>query len=336
MSIVYTIIILCVLILTHEFGHFAVAKLNGIFVEEFSLGMGPKIVQWKGKETKYSLRIFPIGGYVKMNGEDEASEEPNAFCQKSVLARMAVVFSGPAMNFIFAIIFFMVAYMYFGVPSQSTVIGEVMADKPAAAAGIETGDRISQIDGVVVSEWLEAVEMIRQNAGKELNLVMERDGSTYNTEVTPVLDEQVGYGILGITQSVDKVNIIESVKLGCVQTYNFSKLLLVSLYQMATGQMKVEVAGPVGMVGMVGDYAEVGFMYLFLFAGILSINLGIINLLPFPALDGSRLLFLAIEGIRGKPIDPNKEGFMNFVGLMVLLGLMVLITYNDIIKLIGG
>ena len=178
--------------------------------------------------------------------------------------------------------------------------------------------------------------MIRKDGNKALTVTYARDGQNHELKVTPVLNKKAGYVVLGITQSIDKVNIFQAVKLGCKETYDFSKLLVVSLYKMITGQMAVDLAGPVGMVTMVGDYAQSGVMYLFLFAGILSINLGIINLLPFPALDGFRIISLCVEGVRGKPIDRNKEGMMNFVGLVILLALMVVITYHDILRLIGG
>ncbi len=247
-------IILCVLVLVHEFGHFAVAKMNGIYVEEFSIGMGPKVFSWGKGETVYSIRAFPIGGFVKMVGEDEASDNERAFCNKSILSRMAVTFAGPAMNFVFAIIFFMIAFMYFGSPASNGLIGQVYPDYPAAVAGLRAGDVLVTLDD--------------------------------------------------------------------------------TLWQMISGQMAVEVAGPVGMVSMVGEYADVGLMYLFLFAGVLSVNLGVMNLLPIPALDGSRLVFLLVEAIRRKPIDRDKEAMVNFVGFVLLMTLMLVVTFCDIERLI--
>jgi regulator of sigma E protease len=335
MSIVYTIIILCILIVTHEFGHFIVAKINGIYVEEFSLGMGPKLVQWGKKETKYSIRLFPIGGYVKMEGEDEDSDNPRAFCNKGVLARMAVVFAGPFMNFVFAIIFFMVAFMYFGTPSSDSIIGEVTPDGPAYEAGLQDGDIVMAINGNEVSTWEDMTSYIQPAGGESLSLKVNRDGEIFETQIVPEYNDEYGYALIGITQHIEKANIFQSIKLGCVETYEFTVLLIQSLYQMVTGQMAVDVAGPVGMVSIVGQYANEAFMYLFMLAGILSINLGIINLLPFPALDGSRLVFLAIEGIRRKPVPSEKEAMVHFVGIVILLGLMVVITVNDIGRLVG-
>lgn len=335
MSIVYTIIILCVLIVSHEFGHFIVAKLNGIYVKEFSLGMGPKLVQWGKKETRYSIRLLPIGGYVAMEGEDEESENPRAFCNKGVLARMSVVFAGPFMNFVFAVLFFMVAFMYFGTPNTDAVIGEVAADGPAAAAGLQDGDIVLAVDGNPVTTWEDMTSYVQPADGKTLTFKVERDGQVFETQVKPEYSEEYQYALIGITQHIDKANLWQSIKLGFKQTYEFTVLLIQSLYQMITGQMPVDVAGPVGMVTIVDQYMGQALMYLFMLAGILSVNLGIINLFPFPALDGSRLVFLAIEGLRGKPVPSDKEAMVHFVGIVVLMALMVVITINDIGRIVG-
>ena len=311
------------------------AKLNGIYVKEFSLGMGPQLLQWGKKETIYSIRLFPIGGYVSMDGEDEDSDDPRAFCNKSVLQRMSVVFAGPFMNFICAILFFIVVFMYFGTPANDSVIGEVAADSPAYEAGIEVGDEILTIDGVEVSNWEDMTSAIRPNNGEAMVFEIDRNGEVFETTVVPQYNEELGYSMVGITQNIEKANLIQSVKLGFVRTYEFTVLLVQTLWQMITGQAPVDVAGPVGMVTIVDEYASAAIMNLFMLAGILSINLGVINLIPFPAMDGFRLVSLAIEGVRGKPIPAEKEGMINFVGIIVLLGLMVLITMNDIGRIVG-
>ena len=334
MNIVYTLIILCVLVLVHEFGHFAVAKLNGIYVEEFSIGMGPKLISWGKGETLYSVRAFPIGGFVKMVGEDEASDNERAFCNKSVLSRMAVTFAGPAMNFIFAIIFFMVAFMYFGSPASNGLIDTVYPDFPAAAAGLQPGDVLVQLDDKRIDSW-DDISAFMQNTqvGQQVAVGYERGGERLSAQVTLVANEE-GQPVLGITQGVARADFFASVKRGFATTVEFTVLMLTALWQMITGQMAVEVAGPVGMVSMVGEYADVGLMYLFLFAGVLSVNLGVMNLLPIPALDGSRLVFLLVEGIRRKPIDRDKEAMVNFVGFVLLMTLMLVVTYCDIERLI--
>ncbi len=334
MSIVYTLIILCVLVLVHEFGHFAVAKLNGIYVEEFAIGMGPKLFSWGKGETIYSIRALPIGGFVKMVGEEEESDNERAFCNKGVLARMAVTFAGPAMNFIFAIVFFMIAFMYFGSPASNGLIGSVYDGYPAAAAGLQPGDVLVALDDKPVDNWDE-ISAFMQNAqvGQQVEIGWQRGGEFFSASAVLAANES-GQPVLGITQGVARADVLGSIKRGFATTVEFTVLVLTSLWQMISGAMAVEVAGPVGMVSMVGEYADVGLMYLFLFAGVLSVNLGVMNLLPIPALDGSRLVFLLIEGIRRKPIDRDKEAMVNFVGFVLLMTLMLVVTYCDIERLL--
>ena len=337
LSIVYTLIILCVLIVGHEFGHFIVAKLCGIHVKEFSLGMGTKLIQWGKKETKYSIRILPIGGYVSMVGEDESSEDPRAFCNKNVWQRLAVVFCGPFMNFILAMLLFVVVFMYFGVAASTPLIGSVSENSPAYSAGIQAGDTILTVDGSEVNDWQELSAAIQARENQTMSITAVRsDGTEYSASLTPVYNEEQGYAVIGITQGVEKANFLDSIKQGCIYTYTFTRTFIVSLWQMITGQMAVDIAGPVGMVSIVGDYAQTSLMSLFLFAGVLSINLGVINLLPFPGLDGSRIVFLLIEAIRKKPVPSDKEAMVHFIGLVCLMALMVLITINDVSRLIGS
>lgn len=333
MSILYTLIILCVLVIVHEFGHFAVAKLNGIYVEEFSIGMGPKLCGWGKGETKYSLRLLPIGGFVKMMGEEEDSDNERAFCNKGVLARMAVTFAGPAMNFVIAAVFFMVAFMYFGLPASNGLIGKVEPGLPAAAVGMAPGDVLVALDSTEIKNWNDiSAFMQTKEPGEEISVTFSRDGQEI-TETMVLAANSEGRAFMGISQGTARAGLIQSLKLGLMTTFSFTVMILESLWQMLTGQVAVEVAGPVGMVTLVGEYADVGLMYLFLFAGILSVNLGIMNLLPIPALDGSRLVFLAIEGIRRKPVDRDKEAMVNFIGFVLLMTLMLVVTYFDIERL---
>jgi len=336
MSIVWTLLILGVLIFVHELGHFAVAKANDVRIEEFSMGMGPKLLSKKTKETQYALRLFPIGGFVKMAGEDgEEKEDPRSFSSKSVLRRIAILVSGPFMNFVLALVFFVIAFMALGVPSNEPVIGRVLEGYPAITAGLEDGDRILAMNGKTMDTWEEAITVIRENTGEPITMKIQRNQEILTVDITPVAEAGVEYPMLGIEQSIEKANLFSSVKLGLYNTYSFTKQIIMAFVYMFTGQMKVEVAGPVGMTSIVGDVAQNGLMNLLVLTGILSINLGIINLLPLPALDGGRVVFAAIEGIRGKALDPAKEGMVHFIGLMALFALMILVTYQDIIKLIA-
>lgn len=339
MSIVYTLIILCVLVLVHEFGHFIVAKKCGVLVEEFSIGMGPQLFSRKRGETTYSIRAFPIGGFVNMLGEAEGSDNPRAFCNKSVWARMAITFAGPLMNLLIAVVFFLVAFMYFGTPAANGLIGTVGENTPAELAGLVSGDVIVSLQAegeaaAAIANWDDiAAFMANVQPGETVTVGYSRGGANFTASLVTAANENGG-AILGVTQGIQRADILGSLTLGFATTVNFTVLVLQSLWQMITGAAPVEVAGPVGMVTLVGEYADVGLMYLFLFAGMLSVNLGVMNLLPIPALDGARLLFLLVEAVRRKPVDRDKEAMVNMIGFMVLMGLMLLVTYFDITKLI--
>lgn len=334
MSVLYTIIIICVLVLVHEFGHFIVAKKSGVLVEEFSLGMGPKLLGWQGAETAYSVRLLPIGGYVKMTGEDEDSDNPRAFCNKSVWVRMAVTFAGPLMNLLIAVVFFLVAFMYFGTPATDGLIGTVAENSPAAAAGLQGGDVITALNDAPVDGWTDVTAyMAAVEPGDAVRVSYLRDGEVQTAELITM--ETDGRAVLGVTQGIRRADLVSSLQLGFATTVNFTVMILQSLVDMVTGAADVDVAGPVGMVTLVDEYANVGLMYLFLFAGMLSVNLGVMNLLPIPALDGARLVFLLIEAVRRKPIDRDKEAMVHLVGFALLMALMVVITYFDIDRLIS-
>lgn len=335
MSIVYTLVILCVLVLVHEFGHFIVAKKAGVLVEEFSLGMGPQVCGWHKGETEYSLRLFPIGGFVRMTGEDGESDNPRAFCNKSVWARMAVTFAGPLMNLLVAVVFFLVAFMYFGTPATDGLLGTVAEGSPAELAGLQTGDVVVSLDDTAVKSWDDIVfYMADVQPGAAVTVGYLRGGEQFSAVLQTVPNAD-GRAILGVTQGIKRADFLTSLKLGFTTTVNFTVMIFQALFGMVTGSTPVEVAGPVGMVSLVGEYADVGLMYLFLFAGMLSVNLGVMNLLPIPALDGARLVFLLIEAVRRKPVDRDKEAMVHFVGFVLLMVLMVVVTYFDVTKLLS-
>ncbi len=334
-TIVLTLLMFGLIIFAHESGHLITAKKCGIYVEEFAVGMGPKLFSFKKGETQYSLRLLPIGGYCKMPGEDGESEHPNGFDKKSVPKRMIVVAGGAIFNFIFAIIIFVIAYMALGTPAISPIVGEVTSDGPAAIAGIENGDIITSVNGNDVETWEDAVAYIQPSAGEELSITVDRQGEALSFTVTPIESED-GVGIIGIIRGTEHLNVFEAIAMGFQQTYELTKLILVTLFQMITGQVAVDLAGPVGVGQMVGQVADYGFFNFLIFVAAISVNLGVVNLLPLPALDGSRLVFLAVEGLRGRPVSPQIEGTIHFVGFMLLMVLMVVITYFDINRLFGA
>ncbi|HHX95771.1 MAG TPA: RIP metalloprotease RseP [Clostridia bacterium] len=336
MSIVLAILIFGVLILVHELGHFIVAKSVGIHVREFAIGMGPLLWSKTAGETKYSLRLFPIGGFNRMAGMEPGDEDnPAGFNTKSVGKRLAVISAGSVMNIILALVAFIILFNILGVPSQENIVGEVTEQSPAAQAGILPGDRIVAIDGTPVKNWNEVVSVIHPNSGKPLSLTLERNDSRFSVTVTPEYDAENGVGLIGIRQGKERTGFIQAIVLGVKNTVALTVSILVGLVKMITGRIPADVAGPVGIVSILGDVARLGFAEILTFTAVLSLNLGIINLFPIPALDGSRLIFLGIEGLRGKPVAPEKENLIHLIGFALLIMLMVFITYQDILRLVG-
>ena len=336
MTIVLSLVILSLLILVHEWGHFLAAKKAGIQVYEFSIGMGPAIISRTLGETKYSIRLLPIGGYVKMAGMEPGDENnPRGFNKKSLFQRAAVVSAGSLMNFLLAIVLFVFVFTVIGIPSASNVVGEVMADSPAAEAGLRPGDKILVIDGRKVNNWNDLVGIIHKNPGKRLEMIVQRDNSKFTVNIVPYLDSERNVGLIGIKQSVEKQNLLNSIYLGISNALNIIFMIFWGFIRMIIGEIPAEVAGPVGIVTIIGDVARFGLANILNFTAVLSLNLGLINLFPIPALDGSRLLFIFVEWLRGKPIDPQKENFIHFIGFAILILIMLIITYQDIIRIFG-
>ncbi|NLO88897.1 MAG: RIP metalloprotease RseP [Clostridia bacterium] len=336
MTIILSLLILSLLILVHEWGHFLTAKKAGIQVYEFSIGMGPAIISKKIGETKYSLRMFPLGGYVKMAGMEPGDENnPRGFNKKSLFQRAAVISAGSLMNFLLAIVLFVFVFTVIGIPSTSNVVGEVMAHSPAAEAGLRSGDKILEIDGKKVNNWNDLVGVIHKNPGKKLEMIVQRDDTKFAVNVVPYLDSERNVGLIGIKQSVEKQNLLHSIYLGVSNALNIIYMIFWGLIKMIVGEIPAEVAGPVGIVSIIGDVARFGLANILNFTAVLSLNLGLINLFPIPALDGSRLLFIFVEWLRGKPIDPQKENFIHFIGFAILLLIMLIVTYQDIIRIFG-
>ncbi|HWQ76099.1 MAG TPA: RIP metalloprotease RseP [Syntrophomonas sp.] len=343
MTIILALIIIAILILVHEWGHFIAARRIGIPVYEFSLGFGTQLLSKKKNGVMYSLRLIPLGGYVRMAGEEPGdSDDPNGFNHRTPLEKMLVSFAGPCMNFVLAILIFIYTFAVIGVgkPVDDAVLGEIIKDKPAYEAGLKSGDKILTVDQQQVSNWSDFVGIIQNEpAGQPLHLTIERAGETHDLTVVPEVNESTGKSILGVYSQVqyERQGIWASIKLGFVQTYQMTVLLLQGLGMMFTGAASAsDLAGPVGITSMVGEAARGGMVYLLSFTAFLSINLGILNMLPIPALDGSRFVFAIVEAIRRKPLDPEKEGFIHWLGFLFLMGLIVLATYNDIVRLIKG
>lgn len=395
----------------HELGHFIFAKRAGIMVREFAIGMGPKLLGYTKGETVYTIRLLPIGGYVRMAGEDldaielqpgyrvgirlNANEEVDyivlnqknylpdmhfieieradlmnkmfiegydesetlvhypisrnakvneagresliapydrQFHSKTVGQRSLAIVAGPLFNFLLAFLVFTVLAFLRGVPVDDPVINTVMDETPAAEAGLQQGDRITAIDGQEISTWTELVGVIQQSPDQSLSFEIDRNGQAVSTEITPdaIENGEQTIGQIGVQAPLEKT-FFGSFVYGATQTYEWTVLIFQLLGNLITGQFSIDdLSGPVGIYKATEEVAKFGIFHLMNWTAVLSINLGIMNLLPLPALDGGRLLFFGFEALRGRPVDKQREGMVHFVGIMLLMILMIVVTWNDI------
>ncbi len=407
------IIIFGALVFFHELGHLFFAKRAGILCREFAIGFGPKVFSYKKNETQYTIRLLPLGGYVRMAGEDaenveikpgfrvglvldesenvtkiilnnkdkysnirlvevetidlenklfltgyEEGEEDSLksfsihheavivengvenqiapydrqFQSKSLGHRAMTIFAGPMMNFVLAFFIFLIIGLFQGVEVNEARLGQLTDDGPAIASGLQTGDQIETVAGAEVSNWLDVQENIQKNPGKEIEFVVIRDGETLSIPVVPKEIERNGatIGIIGVYPPVEK-GIFKAIQYGATQTYEWTKQIFIILGDLVTGGFTIDsLSGPVGIYKSTEEVAQQGIFVLMKWGALLSINLGIMNLLPLPALDGGRLLFFLVEFLRGKPVDRQKEGLVHFIGFALLMLLMIVVTWNDI------
>jgi len=420
-TVVAFIFMFGLLVFVHEFGHLIFAKRSGMLVREFAIGFGPKMFTFKRDETVYTIRMLPIGGYVRVAGEDpeiiklraghligiefneqgfvhkiivnNKSKHPNAriievertdldheliiegyepdnhdekltfqvdrqaffimdetetqiapydrqFASKTVGQRAMQLFAGPMMNFLLAITLFIILGLIYGTPAEKAIIADVVEDSPAYTAGFQANDEIIEIDGTAISSWNAFTTIVREHPNESLSMIVMRNNEPLHLEVTPQAQEgmdidgtEITIGQIGVYQGVEK-SFLKTFKYGFVQTYETTKLILRSLFMLITGQVSIDMlAGPVGIYDATDQVVKTGFVNFLMWTAMLSVNLGIINLVPLPALDGGRLLFVGIEAIRGKPVDPQKEGFVHFIGFALLMLLMIVVTWNDIQRL---
>lgn len=407
------IIIFGAIVFFHELGHFLFAKKAGIMVREFAIGMGPKIFAMTKGETLYTIRLLPIGGYVRMAGEDLDSIElqpgfrlgirlndaneieqivlnqnkqfpdmlfleveksdlmkemyiegyneeerlvrykvarnavinengketfiapyDRQFGSKTVGQRSLAIFAGPLFNFILSFFIFVALGLLQGIPTYEPVITTVVPESPAEQAGMQDGDLVTMINGVTITSWKELSEEVKVSPNEAMDFTVERNGESLDLNMTPneVVAGKEKVGQIGVTYSSPmEKNPVKAVAYGAEQTYNTTLLIFTALGNLINGQFSIDdLSGPVGIYKVTEDVAESGVYNLIYWAALLSINLGIMNLLPLPALDGGRLLFFLFEAIRGKPVDKQKEGMIHFVGIMLLMVLMVVVTWNDI------
>ncbi|AKN29465.1 zinc metalloprotease [Clostridium carboxidivorans P7] len=331
MYIIAAIITFGILIIIHELGHFTLAKLNGIKVEEFAIGMGPQIFKINRKETVYSIRILPIGGYVKMLGDEGESTDPRAFNNKSPLRKLSVVLAGPVMNFILGIVLF--AIIAAGKGYLSPIVDKVVPNQPAAVMGLKSGDKIVKVNGSKILTWEDFVTGVYTSAGKTMDITYVRNGETKSVKVTPVKDPKENRFIVGVyPTAVEKPTMGQSISYGFTETNSLVKQTFSFLKSAFKGKVsKNDFGGPVTIIKLSGAAAKAGILALTAFGAYITVQLGIFNLLPIPALDGGYIFLFLFELITGKKVDQNKVGVINYVGFALLMGLMVLVTIKDIL-----
>jgi regulator of sigma E protease len=326
------------LIITHELGHFIAAKLAGVIVLEFAIGMGPKILSFKRGNTKYTLRALPIGGYNKMLGEQEKSLDPKAFSNKSPWKRLLIILAGAFMNFITALVLFVLVVYYTG--AIMPIVGSVESNYPAAKAGIMVNDTILKVNDKEITNWNEFTDFIASNNAKPFDIVVKRGNKNVKISIKPInvfVKEENTYkymiGIsLGSSPNFTNVSLGQSIKSGLVMTRNSISLMLNFISTALRGKLNInDVGGPLTIVKLSGKIAQdQGILRLLYFIAFLSVNLGVMNLIPFPALDGGWVIILLYEGITGRRIKEDKIGIVNFIGFVFLIGLIILVTFKDI------
>lgn len=359
MTIVLFILVFGLIVISHEFGHFLLAKVNGIHVVEFAVGMGPKLLHFTKNGTEYSLRLFPIGGACMFEGEDgKVSEVQNAkeqtqeiekykqgsFLDAPVWARISSVLAGPLFNFMLAFLLALIVVWYSG--SDYPVINGLMDGYPAQEAGLKAGDVITRMNGEKIYLAREIYINTYLNQERQIDITYLRDNKEYETTITPKYNEEENRYLIGLQGYGEYVDCKNPgiFKYAYYEVRYSLKATIKSLGMLVTGRAgKDDVSGPIGIAQVIGEVSEQAAPYgalvviinMLNIAMLLSVNLGVLNLLPLPALDGGRLVFLLIEAIRGKPVPPEKEGMVHFAGFVVLMLLMVFVMFNDISRLIG-
>ena len=344
MTLLYFILVLSVTIFVHELGHFIFAKKAGIYVYEFCIGMGPRIFKFKRKndETEYGIRLFPIGGFCSMAGEsievDENVPEDKRMQSKTWLQRFLTVVAGVMFNFIFAILILFIVGLANGNPNNKPIVADVPMDTPAYVAGLRSGDTITKINGTKVNTSDRLLIEYQVGYGKELNLEVKRDGKIEKVKIIPTKTEEgenVSYQYGFSLDNTIKKGFFEALSYAFTKFFSLIEQMFIIISYLFTGKLSLSsLSGPIGIYNIVGESAKAGFINIIYLIGYLSINVGFINLLPIPAFDGGRILFLIIEKIRRKPVKASVENAIHSVGFVLLMILMIAITYNDIIRFI--
>jgi regulator of sigma E protease len=349
-TILATLAVLGVLIFVHELGHFLTAKLLGVRVEIFSMGFPPKLISKQIGETNYRISVLPLGGYVKLLGENPNDEVPpeliaRSFMHRPLWQRAAVVMAGPVFNFLFACLALFLLFAISGVPYVPTDVGRIVEGAPAQRAGLKTGDLITSVDGTPVKRWEELSREIRRHHGQPLLLSVQRGEEKLAITVTPekresenLFGQKIEAYQIGVASSerlvTEQLGPGQALEEGVSYSLRIAALTLQSLYKLITREISVDtLGGPIMIAQVAGRQAEMGFSHLVHFMAVLSVNLTLLNLLPIPVLDGGHLVFLFLEAVRGKPVALKHREVAQAVGMMLLLTLMALVFYQDIMRL---
>ncbi len=347
--IVSTIIVLAVLIFVHEFGHFLIAKLFKVYVWEFSLGFGPKLFSFKKNETEYKVCAIPFGGYVKLLGEEDEEVPENlkkySFQEKPSFQKILIILAGPIFNFIFAMVVFSIVSLK-GVAILEPYIAQVQKNMPAYSAGLKKGDKIIAINGTKIEKWSDISKIIKNSHGEILKIKILRNNKILTFSIKPVvksyktifgeLKKRYFIGIVADTTKIKVLHLspIEAIFYGFEETYKWIKLTYISIIKLIEKVIPISsLGGPILIGQLAGEQAKQGVFNFLYFLGVISVNLGVLNLIPFPVLDGGRILIIILEKIRGKEFDVNKIEMIQKIGFSILILLMIFVFYNDILRL---
>jgi len=349
-SIFAFIIVLGVLIFFHELGHFLVARLFGVGVEKFSLGFGPRLIGKTIGMTDYRVSLIPLGGYVKMVGEEPDTEIepyliPQSFTHKSVFKRFLIVAAGPMSNLLLAVAIFFLVFQTSGTYVLRPLVGEVDTPSPAAQSGLQKDDLVVAINGMELTSWEEMAAQIADSQGRSMAFVIERGGQRMNFDLVPELKttqnlfgEDIERYVIGIRSAGDviprELSLVESVQMSVARTWEITELTVLSVVKLIQGQISSDnLGGPIKIAKMAGDQAREGVINLLIFTAVISINLGILNFLPIPVLDGGHLMFFTIEMISRRPVSIKVREIAQQFGIFLLILLMIFVIYNDIVNL---
>ncbi len=335
-TVIAVIVVFGVLVAVHELGHFLVAKSFGMRVNEYSLGFGPSLFKRKWGETDYAVRIVPLGGYVRLAGmEGEKTDDPREFPNRPLWQRFLVVLAGPIMNLVLAAVLYAVSFGPVGIPTATTTVQQALPHYPAYEAGIRPGDKIVKIDHTRITNWQGLATAIISHEKQRIQVSVVRNGHFHTMTMRTRYDKTLKRYVVGIkpTTVTIHVNPLQAVKDGAIQTVQLTGSWFTALFRLLEGRGPFDLTGPVGIAELVSSAAQAGLVNLLLLSAALSANLGLFNILPIPVLDGSRLMFLIIEGVRRRAMDPDRENMIHFVGFVILMALVLVVTFHDVAHL---